>query len=50
MNVTCVNRKVSAMKKITGVTNYSKARENGKKINKASYGRDENVTLVDISV
>ena len=47
----CLNGKVPPTKKFTSVTNYSisKARENRKKkINKAYYGKNENVTLVNI--
>ena len=48
----CVNGKVSPMKKFTCMTNYSiyKAKENRKKINKAYYRKNENVTHVNIFV
>ena len=48
----CVNGKVPPTKKFTSVTNYGicKARKTEKKINKAYYGENENVTLVNIFV
>ena len=47
-----VNGKVSPMKIFTCVTNYSicKAKKLKKKINKAYYGENENVTHVNIFV
>ena len=52
IKMTCVNEKVSPLNRFTSVTNCSicKARKNWKKINKAYYGENENVTLVNIFV